>query len=1121
MVGATLTIAEEKVRDSETRLGLPDLAGCDDCLFPSKVDIESKVGFVPVPTMKKPLIRLALTMGLSAALAMVASAQDGLKAGFENPPKAARPHTWWHWINGNITKRGITADLEAMKQFGLGGAQIFNVDVGIPAGKQPFMSDSWKDSLAWAFKEAKRLGLEIDIHNGAGWSSSGGPWVTPDHAMQRLTWTETIVQGPTHFEGPLPEPKKTWGFYRDIAVYAVRKPSDDKYRIADIRQKAAFDRGDRLDPNPKLIPANAVTPLEGVKRVLVGSDGKVSIDLPEGDWTLIRMGYTPTGEENHPAPQAGLGPEVDKLSRAALDQFWTGMMAAAVKANGPISKNGLIGALIDSYEVGSQNWTPKFRQDFIRLRGYDPMPYLPTVTGRVIGGGEQSEKFLWDLRRTVCDLFDENYYGYMAELCHQHGLIFSTEGYGNGSFDNLEVNGTPDIPMAEFWVGGGLMESAKMVSSSAHIYGKPVVGAEAFTADTPHAKWLFDPYSLKALGDQAFSLGVNRYIFHRYALQPWLDASPGMTMGPWGTNFDRTITWWLPGRAWIEYVTRCQYLLQQGHFKADVLVFEGDDGPNDLPMMKDRAVPTGYDYDGIDSKTLQTARVENGAIVLPSGMRYRLLVLPNSPWTTLKSLRKVSELVQAGATVLGQQPNQSPTLGDGPQGDDEVQRLAASVWSGHLGKGKVFSGNSVGGALAKMRLVPDFTSSQHLNWIHRSTGAADIYFVANPEYQPVDVQATFRVVGRTPELWDPVTGRVQPALTYRTSGQTTTVPLRLESAGSVFVVFHKRESGSHLVAVKWEGKGVAALKPPVIRIESARYEASDGTAGVDVADKVRALVSEGQTRVGATNDNFGDPSVNHVKHLRVVYTVNGKASSQTVNENDTVFLVTPGNDDTLPTVTENNGKLLAWRPGKVALDGVHGGVREVTANPSAKELALQWDVFFPPRLGAPPKIHLNKLISWPDSKIDGVKYFSGTATYHTKFDAGRLNRKGAEYWLDLGKVKNLAEVTLNGHALPTLWKAPFRLDVSPWIRSGSNRLEVKVTNLWPNRLIGDERYPPEAKYDGPIHEWPAWVKNGTPRPPSKRVTFTTWQFFGKDDPLLESGLIGPVRLLRVPEFDVK
>jgi len=1042
--------------------------------------------------------RLAL-ISLSLALTAGAFAQSSLEAGFVNPPNSAKPHTWWHWINGNISKEGITADLEAMKKIGLGGAQIFNVEVGIPEGGTPFMTPQWQDAMAWAFQEAKRLGIEICVHNCAGWSSSGGPWVKPEDAMQSLTWSETDVHGGATFEGNLPVPPNRLGFYRDVAVYAVRKPKDAAYRIPNIRPKAAFERGDRIAPDGSAAPISAAIPTADVRIVPMGANGHVKWTAPAGEWTLIRMGHTPTGAVNAPSPTAGRGPEVDKMSRTAMDHFWNGMMASVLKDNGPIAKYGLNNALIDSYEVGSQNWTPAFRAEFTARRGYDPLPYLPVVTGRVVGSGDLSERFLWDLRRTVCDLFSDNYFSYFRELCHKNGLQFSTEGYGNGSFDNLQVSGLADIPMGEFWVGGWTTETTKLAASAAHTNGRPVIGAESFTADDVRGRWQVDPYSIKALGDKVFTLGINRYIFHRYTHQPWNNLEPGMTMGPWGMNLERTITWWNQGSAWMQYIARCQYLLQSGRFVADVVAFTGEEGPNDLPFLYGNTVPQGYDYDGCDATVLNQMRVDNGQIVLPSGMRYRVLMLPESKYMTPKTLRKIGELAANGATIVGPKPTMSPSL---QYNDAEVQQIANKVWSG---KNAVLSNVSVAQALSLRHVAPDLESTRPVNWIHRTVNGSEVYFVANPKYRAINVDVMFRVGGKQPELWNPETGETTSALVWQKKGDRTQVSLRLDPAGSTFVVFRKPASGAHLSQVRFLGEGKEP-KAPVITITSARYEAVDGTGGVDVTDKVRSMIARGETEIAATNSNFGDPTYNHVKRLHLVYAINGKAYTRDMAENEVLEFEPSADENALPTFTTDTGRLLAWQSGQYQVDG-----KSVRATTQTAQLNLSWNVAFQPKRGAPASAQFKQLISWPESKDPGIKYFSGTATYSSKFTNPGL--KGG-VWLDLGRVKNFAEVSLNGHAFQTLWKAPFRLDVSKWLKAGENELVVKVTNLWPNRLIGDEQYPADANYGGAIKEWPEWIKNGTSRPATQRVTFTTWRFFDKNAPLLESGLIGPVRLVK-------
>ena len=1038
-------------------------------------------------------------------LGSIASAQASLDAGFLNPPERAKPHTWWHWNNGNISKEGITADLEAMKRIGLGGAQIFNVEQGVPAGKVPFMSPQWQEAIAHACKEAKRLGLELCIHNGAGWSSSGGPWVKPEDSMQAITWSETNISGNGQVTMNLPKPPTKLGFYRDIAVFAIKKPSNSAFRIQNIRAKAAFDRGDRIAPNSSGIPGDAATPMSEIKMLPMGPNGRITWTPPSGDWTIIRMGYTPTGAENEPAPQAGLGPEVDKLSREALDHFFGGMMASAIKDNGPIGKYGLMNALIDSYEVGSQNWTPKFREEFKKRRGYDPLPYLPAMTGRVIQNGEVTERFLWDVRRTVCDLFADNYFGYMKELCHKNGLLFSTEGYGNGSFDNLQISGIPDIPMGEFWVGGGTQETLKMTSSAAHTNGKPIVGAESFTADTAFSKYLMDPYSLKALGDRAFSLGVNRYIFHRYAHQPWLNLAPGMTMGPWGINFERTITWWDQGAAWIKYITRSQFLLQSGRFVADVAVFTGEEGPNDIPLLDKKTIPTGYDYDGIDATVLEKMTVVNGLISLPSGMKYRVLMLPESKWMTPKTARKIAELVRAGATIIGPKPTMSPSLEGYPSADEKLAAIVDPVWN------KVHTGQTVKEVLERHRVMPDLESTKPVNWIHRFDQGADIYFVSNPLYRPQDIEVTFRVGERQPELWNAETGTKEPAMIWQQMGGRTKVSLHFESAGSTFVVFRKPTTGFHLNSVTWLGQADAAPKPPKVEIISARWEATDGAGGIDVTDKAKSIIADGSTEIAANNTNFGDPSVNHVKRMHIVYTLDGKQFTRDIEENASLDFIGKTGEYAGPSYLIANGAIQAWKPGNYELVGPTGKITKFKSNPISQSIDSPWNLSFPPGKASPAPMTMKSLISWPESTNENLKFFSGTATYRTSFKGMKLS---GVTWLDLGRVKNFAEVELNGHKFETLWKVPFRVDVSKYLHKGTNNLVVKVTNLWPNRIIGDEQYPPEAEYNGVIKAWPKWLVDGTPRPPTKRTTFGVWKFYTKDSSLLESGLIGPVKLVQ-------
>lgn len=1104
--------------------------------------------------MKRLVLFAVVVLALCGAIR--ASSEDELVRGFRNPPPSARPHTWWHWINGNITKEGITADLEAMKRVGIGGAQIFNVEVGVPAGKVPFMSPTFREMIRHAAKEANRLGLELCVHNCAGWSSSGGPWVKPEHAMQALCWSETSVRGPSRFEGVLPRPQRIlrYGpgdYYRDIAVLAFPVPSGSaaQVRISNIRAKAAFDRGGNIDPDTSPTPPGSAIELRQVVNLTdrLQPDGRISWDVPPGDWVILRIGHAPTGKENHPSPREGLGLECDKLSREALQEHWNGMMAKILADIGPLAGKSINGSLIDSYEVFSQNWTPRFREEFRKRRGYDLLPYLPVITGRVVGSIEESERFLWDFRRTVADLFAENYYGYFAELCRRNGLKFYTEPYGNGFFDDLQCGGLADIPMGEFWVGGGAIETTKLAASAGHTNGRRVIGAESFTADDVNGRWKVDPYSIKALGDLVFCQGVNRYIFHRYAHQPWMNLKPGMTMGPWGMHLERTVTWWEQSAAWMKYIARCQYLLQSGLFVADVCYFCGEGAPNSLPGRSglQPPLPDGYDYDGCDSSViLKRMSVRNGRIVLPDGMSYRLLVLPNSRFMTPQMARKIRDLVRAGAVVVGPKPLKSPSLTGYPRCDEEVRAIAEEVWGNvdgvnvkerSFGRGKVVWGQTLQEVLNKLGIPPDFEplrtpDGAHLAYIHRKVGNADVYFVSNQRYRPERVVCTFRVSGRIPELWHPDTGKIETAPVFEEKNGRTSVILNFDPAGSVFVVFRRPLRGyAHLASLNRVG-AESARRAPRIEIRRAFYEPADGRpGGADVTAKVAEMVAAGQYSIPANNSVFGDPTPDIVKRLRVEYVLNGKPMQKIAAENGTLELVADDREEFGPpsyevAVTDGKTVLIPWQTGTYAFRTASGrtGRIAVSRPPSTLQIAGPWNLRFPAGWGAPERVRLDRLISWTEHPNPGVRYFSGTAEYTKEFNVpAQMLGRDRVVLLDLGRVKNLAEVTLNGRKLGILWKAPFRLDVTGIVKPGRNLLSVRVTNLWPNRLIGDEQLPPDVEWNGPtLARWPQWLLEGKPRPKTGRYTFTTWRFYTKDSPLLESGLIGPVVLRSVQKVSL-
>ena len=900
-----------------------------------------------------------------------------------------------------------------------------------------------------------------------------------------------------------------------------------------------MNRSDRLDPDLGPTLSGLAVSSKDIVQITrhLDKDGVLTWDVPEGDWTILRLGHVPTGVHNHPAPPEGEGLEVDKLSKEALDHFWAGLMAKVVSDSGKLPHKALNNVLIDSYEVGSQNWTPKFREEFRRRRGYDPIPYLPAITGLTVNSHAETERFLWDVRRTIADLFADNYFGHMAELCHKNGLLFSTEPYGNGNFDNILSGSKADIPMAEFWLGGGTMETTKMVSSSAHVYGKPIVGAESFTGDDIRGRWLEEPYDLKALGDMAFSTGINRYIFHRYAMQPWTTLKPGMTMGPWGTHLERTQTWWTEAGAWMKYITRCQYLLQSGRFVADACYYYGEAEPNDL-LYGDALrpqLPKGYDYDGCDASSIKKMTVHNGRVQLPSGMSYSVLILPESKFMSPAIARKVRELVAAGATVVGPKPMGSPSLQGYPSCDNEVSTIADEVWGQgtipenyehRFGKGRVIYERPLSSVFASLNVKPDFEFAPHdystkLVDIHRTIQGADVYFVSNQNQANIEATCTFRSSGRVPELWHPETGVVEQAPAFKEVNGRTTLKYHFAPSESVFVVFRKVAPKQHATLFEPIQFRASAPRVPMILIDNARYESEDGR-GVDVTDKVKAMVRENRFEIPATNSEFGDPVVNVVKHLKIEYRLGGKKSIKTAPENGAIDLIHVDVKKPVPSsfdvIRKSNRELelTPWKPNMFVLDDVNGKrhVIRVAERPLSVNLSSDWHIAFPPKLGAPTGADFKKLISWTESKDSGIKYFSGSAVYSKTITVpASFVGAGKAVRLDLGHVKNFATVTINGREVAVLWKPPFALDVTKFVKAGSNKVEIKVTNLWVNRLIGDEQYPSDVEWqDGHLAKWPEWLLEGKPRPSKERVTFATWHFWNKNSPLLESGMIGPVTL---------
>ena len=940
--------------------------------------------------------------------------------------------------------------------------------------------------------------------------------------------------------------------------------SNLKAKTFEVRQEAPRDTGTATAD--QVVARSAVRNLIGS----LATDGTLDWDVPAGDWTIVRIGYKCNGRRNHPASDHGVGLEVDKLSAAAMDYHFDQYVAVLCRTLGPLAGNvetGFNNILVDSYEVVSQNWTQQLDKTFERRMGYSIVPYLPVFAGRVVDSVDVTERFLEDFRRVVADLFAENYAGALAKKCHQYGLKLSIEPYGNCPSDNLQYGEYVDIPMGEYWSGAGGGDfnvgagNARFPAYVSHVWGRKFVATESFTADPGGGgRWRTTPFSIKAQGDRVFTHGVNRIIYHRYTHQPWTKTAylPGMTMGRWGMHFDRTQTWWDFGGGWIAYQSRCQAMLQEGKFVADALFFCGEQAPNqggntDGGSKVVMTLPKGYAWDICPTDALMKLRVEDGRVVVPGGVSYAMLVLPPLDTMSRKVLDKVDALLDAGAKVCGaKRPVRAPGLVGYPHADGEVAAAAAKVWA----KGVMECPPA--DALARLGIAPDFAAkgvemdgNDGVSYIHRRGDGADWYFVAMPNRKDVSFEASFRETGRVPEIWDAERGTIADAGVWRVEDGRTVVKLDFRTSGSAFVVFRRASVCDHVTAVKAETRPFPRTgRGDKIEIVKAEYGAFElgGDKVMDITDRLRARVKNGEVRAAINNSLAGrDPALMVPKTAKIVYRENGREFKVTLNEHaefaapkSLAFLSSP-----LPYAVETDGKgastLWAFEPLVAELTSVSGAKRTVKAEvPTPQVVDGPWQVSFPHGFvpnaladGPDETLTFDSLGDWIDHPLDGVRYFSGTATYRKveKLSVETLSAvaKGGRLMLDLGRVMHVAEVTVNGKTFPPLWKPPFRLDITDAIRTFEHsnirtlNLQVRVANLWANRLIGDDRTcAPDCEWKGEktakgvkeigIKEIPQWVKEGK-KSPTGRVTFTTWKHWDKDDELQSSGLIGPVRLL--------
>ncbi|GAB3249468.1 hypothetical protein GCM10027347_06580 [Larkinella harenae] len=1080
-----------------------------------------------------------------------AQSANPLQAGFVNPPNSAKPRVWWHWMNGNITQEGIRKDLEWMNRVGIGGFQNFDASLFTPQvveKKLVFMTPEWKEAFRFTTQLAQKLQLEMAIAGSPGWSVTGGPWVEPKDGMKKYVWTETRVVGGQPFSGRLLQPSAATGsfqqvempktsmlgqatqslptYYQDAAVIAYPLPTNDKpltmfapkvtssggtfsldeltdgdlsnsrylppqavgedmwiqYEFATPQTFKAFSiagashlpleefnggplnrtlkvsddgvnfraiatipgsivpqntlrippttarffrftfktlppavnmfaamSGSKLDPpkaegvqvaelvlhntdrihlfedkagfNPwkedKAFPSGPTTDAIAAETVVdltdkMKADGSLDWAVPAGNWLIVRLGYSLTGRQNHPASPEATGLEVDKLDPEAVKRYITTYLDMYKDATGgQMGKQGLQYMVLDSYEAGHMTWTPALPAEFARRRGYDLKPWIPVLTGRVVTNTEASEKFLWDFRKTIGELIAENHYEVIGDALHQRGMKRYTESHENKRIflaDGMDVKRKADIPMAAMWTPGSLAGGSdeevrskadiRESASVAHIYGQNLVAAESMTS--VGNAFSYHPERLKRTADMEMASGLNRFVIHTSVHQPLDDKKPGFSLGPFGQYFTRQETWAEQAKSWVSYLGRSCYLLQQGKPVVDVLYFYGEN-TNITSQFTEKlpAIPSGYEYDFVNATALLNAvQAKNGKLITPGGMIYQVLVLDESSrHMTLPVLKKLAELVKAGVPVVGAKPEKSPSLRDNPA---EFTALVDQIWNAP----NVSATKSVADVLKTAQIPEDITVSKadaEVLYVHRQSGDTDIYWLNSRSENPNNAEISFRVTGKIPALWNPVTGQVE-RVSYQIKEGRTHIPLHFDSWDAYFIVFREKATAT------------AYTKP---------------------------------------------------------------AASETL----------------------------------------------------ISTIDTPWKVRFQPERGAPASTTFKQLASWTDNTDAGVRYFSGTATYENTINLPNLNKTG-RYIIDLGDVKNIAEVAVNGKTVGTIWKKPFRIDITNALKPGQNTVQIQVTNLWVNRLIGDAQ--PDVK---------------------QKITFTTMPFYRADSPLLPSGLLGPVRLV--------
>lgn len=1000
-----------------------------------------------------------------------------LKSGFANTPNEARLRCYWWWLNSMATKESITRDLEEMKDKGYGGASIVdagssNYQVARKTAAGPvFMSPAWMELYKHAVKEAERLGIELSVNTQSGWNP-GAPSITPEMAMKKIVFSEIDVTGGKPISIELPQPEKKL-IYADICVQAIPKKNGVPVKNDAIQNwkkksfnekigwKGVYPLHELRDDYPESGADIAIQKNEIIDLTVNFKNGKLEWNAPVGEWTVIRYGYTCTGAKTSTNSDGWEGLSVDHLSAEAFDLFANTVIIPLIKT-AQEAGNSVKYLQTDSWEMDLVSWTKNFPADFKKYRGYDIQKFMPVLAGRIVENRSESNRFLHDFRKTIGDLVADNHYQLFYNLAHKYGMGIHPESGGPHSapVDALKVMAISDFPQGEFWAMANTHRikdderlSVKQSACVAHTNGKRFVAAEGPTSIGP--QWERSPMDLKGNIDRIFCSGVNRIVWHTFTSSPKEFGLPGNEYFA-GTHLNPNVTWWEQSRDFIGYLDRNMYMLQQGLCVADVLYYYGDDVPNFVFLKEDLPeLNFGYDWDKCSKDVIvNRASVKDGKIVLPDGMSYRVMMLAPEKSIDLNVLRKLEQLVKDGMTLIGPRPTETTGLTGFPKGDQELKPIADKLWGkadgktiteNKYGKGRVVWGQDVNQVLAGMNVQPDLQfkgnhSKTALDYIHRTTADQEIYFVSNRfsqmayndfEYRYLttlpdrweQVECSFRITGKVPELWDPITGEIKEIVAYREENGRTIIPLLFEPEGSKYIVFRNGTPKPHMTEIRKDGQSV-----------------------------------------------FPGFSLATTDYPRIDFRRNGQQVTAEIDE-----------------------------PGIYSLVWSDGRKEELKAEKAGQKIDLSsnWGILF--REAGETKTE--QLRSWTDFDLGQIKYYSGTALYKKSFELSSEDLKDNRVVIDLGNVKEMASVKINGHQLQVIWSAPFRFDLTPYLKTGTNELKVEVVNMWVNRLIGDGKLPA-----------------------NERITKTNINKFDAPDAdkyLRASGLMGPVKLMKIKEINLK